>query len=235
MAYYDNINPELLSLTPEGARYVLELGSGAGALARAVRDKCPELQHYVGIELDAEQGEYSRAFTSTTLIRNLDLMGNWDSDPEFVTARPSEGFDCVLIGDVLEHLRNPDEVLRQAVSHLSPDGCVIACIPNVQHWSVFVNLVQGTWPREDQGLFDRTHIRWFTLDDMVRLFQSAGLTVSAVTPREFPSQQGISFMEDLEPLARNLGADPDVLIARGQVLQFVLTGVRTPAPTASST
>jgi hypothetical protein len=60
---------------------------------------------------------------------------------------------------------------------------------------------------------------------MVRLFHAAGLVVSAITPREFPSQEGVSFMEDLEPLARNLGVDPDVLIARGQVLQFVLTGV----------
>jgi SAM-dependent methyltransferase len=235
MAYYDNVNPELLALTPEGVRNVLELGSGAGALARAVRDKCPQLQHYVGIELDVDQAEYSRSYTNITLIRNLDLMGNWDNDPEFVRALPAEGFDCVLIGDVLEHLRNPDEVLQQVVSHLAPSGCVIACIPNVQHWSVFVNLVRGTWPREEQGLFDRTHIRWFTLDDMISLFQTAGLNVSAITPREFPSQQGISFMEDLEPLARNLGANPDVLIARGQVLQFVLTGVHAAATPAVDT
>lgn len=233
MAYYNNINPELLSLTPEGAQSILELGCGAGALAQAVRDKCPNLQRYVGIELDPVQGTISRAFTDLTLIRNLDLMGSWKLDPEFIEACPSHGFDCILIGDVLEHLREPEQTLREAIQHLKADGCVIACIPNVQHWSVFVQLVKGTWPREDQGLFDRTHIRWFTLDDMVHLFQTVGLTVTTITPREFPSQEGISFMEDLEPLARNLGVDPDVLIARGQVLQFVLTGVfsaSTPVP-----
>jgi SAM-dependent methyltransferase len=226
MAYYDNINPELLSLAPEDAQHILELGCGAGALARAIRDKCGQLEIYVGIELDAEQAALSRSFTDTTLVRNLDELEVWNDDPELKAALPDEGFDCILIGDVLEHLREPDKVLRQAVQHLRTGGCVIACIPNVQHWSVFVNLVRGTWPREDQGLFDRTHIRWFTLDDMVQLFQSSGLDVSAITPREFPSQDSISFMEDLEPLARNLGCDPDVLIARGQVLQFVLTGVK---------
>lgn len=225
MAYYDSINPELFSSTPEGARYILELGCGAGALARALRNKCAQLERYVGIEIDPQQGALSKAFTDTTLIRNLDLMGSWDHDSEFMKARPPQGFDCVLMGDLLEHLVDPDQILRQAAQHLAPDGCVIACIPNVQHWSVFVNLVNGTWPREDQGLFDRTHIRWFTLNDMVRLFHAAGLAITAITPREFPSQEGISFMEDLEPLARNLGADPDVLIARGQAAQFVLTGV----------
>ena len=61
---------------------------------------------------------------------------------------------------------------------------------------------------------------------MVRLFQDADLQVSNIVPREFPSEQGISIMEDLEPLARNLGIDPDMLIARGQALQFVLVGKR---------
>jgi hypothetical protein len=43
----------------------------------------------------------------------------------------------------------------------------------VQHWSVFQNLVAGKWPREEMGLFDKTHIRWFALGDMVALLQDS--------------------------------------------------------------
>lgn len=224
MAYYDNVNPEILNLTPAESKRICELGCGAGALAKALRDKCSALEFYFGIELDPAQAAIAALHTDKTVVRNLDQIGKWDDDPEIAAFALAGSFDCVLIGDVLEHLYDPLRAMQQAVSRLKPGGRLIACIPNVQHWSVFQNLVAGTWPREDQGLFDRTHIRWFTLDDMVRLFQDAGLSVVSVTPREFPSQHGLSVMEDIEPLARNLNVDPDMLLARGQVLQFVLVG-----------
>ncbi len=224
MAYYDNINPELLELTPKSAKRICELGCGAGALAKAIKDKCSQLEYYCGIELDPVQAEIAEQYINKVIVQNLDQIADWNEEKEVNAMAPARSFDCVLIGDVLEHLFNPLNTLKQAASRLASDGVLIACIPNVQHWSVFHNLVVGNWPQDDQGLFDRTHIRWFTLDDMVKLFHDAGLAVISVTPREFPSQQGLSVMEDLEPLARNLGVDPDMLLARGQVLQFVLVG-----------
>lgn len=226
MAYFDNVNPEIYNLVPKDAKRICELGCGAGALAAALKEKCPLLEFYLGLEIDPVQAEISKQFTSITLQRNLDHIEQWSNDAELASYAPENSFDHVLIGDVLEHLYDPLKTLRQAVGRLRSGGSVIACIPNVQHWTVFLNLIQGTWPKEDQGLFDRTHIRWFTLDDMLRLFQQADLNVTSVVPREFPSEQGISVMEDLEPLARNTGADPDSLIHRGQVLQFVLVGER---------
>lgn len=226
MSYYDNVNPDIFNLVPETAERILELGCGAGAMAAALRQRCPALSCYIGIEIDSTQAMLSRKHTTTTLVRNIDLLPIWDNDSEVLSAAPPNAFDYVLIGDVLEHLYDPLSTLKQASTRLKKGGKIIACIPNVQHWSVFYNLVSGTWPREPQGLFDATHIRWFTLDDMLRLFMQAELSVSQVFPREFPCDQGISVMEDLEPLARNLGVDPDVLIARGQVLKFVLVAGR---------
>jgi SAM-dependent methyltransferase len=226
MAYYDNVNPQIYTLVSENAKRICELGCGAGALAAALAEKCPNLEFYLGLELDASQANLAKKHTTVTLQRNLDSIENWDVDLELASHAPKDSFDHILIGDVLEHLYDPLKTLKEAVSRLRVGGTVIACIPNVQNWTVFYNLIKGTWPREDQGLFDSTHIRWFTLDDMVQLFQNAGLNITHIEPREFPSEQGISVMEDLEPLARNIGMDPDVLIARGQVLQFVLVGER---------
>lgn len=225
MAYYNNINETIFGLVPESTSSVLELGCGAGALAAALRGKCEPLAHYVGVEIDPAQAKIAAQHTTATLVRDLDHIIDWDQDAELLLHAPRRRFDCVLMGDVLEHLRSPLHTLRQAATRLGEQGRVIACIPNVQHWTVFSNLVRGTWPTEDAGIFDRTHLRWFTLDDMVRLFQDAGLEVTDVVPRVFESEQGLSVMEDLEPLARNLGVDPDVLVARGQALQFVLVGI----------
>jgi SAM-dependent methyltransferase len=226
MAYFDNVNTSILDLVPASVQRICELGCGAGALAAAIRRKCDLLDYYVGLEIDDVQAALSREHTSVTIERNLDLIPQWDLDTELSNAVPKNSFDVVIMGDVLEHLYSPLLTLQQAASRLRPDGIAIACIPNVQHWTVFLNLIRGTWPQNDMGLFDRTHIRWFTLDDMVRLFRDAGLEVQGIVPRVFESEEALSVLEDLEFLARNQGVDPDVLIARGQALQFVLIGKR---------
>lgn len=107
---------------------------------------------------------------------------------------------------------------------LAPGGSALVCIPNVQNWSVFAQLVTGSWPQTDAGIFDRTHIRWSTLTDMIRLVENAGLVVENVVERIFAPEQGLPFLEDLEPLALNLGVDPNELIKRGLPLQYVLVG-----------
>ena len=65
--------------------------------------------------------------------------------------------DTLIYGDVLEHLCYPDLILKEHSQWLSHEGAVIACIPNVQHWSVLINLLSGRWPQMDQGIFDRTY------------------------------------------------------------------------------
>ena len=66
-------------------------------------------------------------------------------------------------------------VLRQLLPWLKEDGQLLTCIPNVQHWSVIANLLNGQWPQEDQGLFDRTHLRWFTKAEHRQLMENLGL------------------------------------------------------------
>ena len=227
MTYPDIANPELLHLVSPQARRICEFGCAGGAFARAVKARQPEV-YYVGIELMLEPLERARQVMDVGLLRNLDHTGNWDDDPEMVAALPKDSFDHIIFGDVLEHLHDPSAVLRQALNLLAPGGSLLACIPNAQHWSVFANLVHGSWPRHDQGLFDRTHIRWFTLNDMVQLITTSGLTIETIIPRIFEDQEkGVEIMEYLEPLAFFLGADPSELVRRGLPLQYVFKAIRT--------
>ncbi|APW44477.1 class I SAM-dependent methyltransferase [Rhodoferax saidenbachensis] len=223
MSYYDNVNQTILDLIPVTATSICEFGCGAGALARAVRVNTPNI-YYVGVEIAEDQLALASEILDMGLLRNIDHVKDWDSDEELSLALPLNSFDHVILGDVLEHLYDPQLVMNEAARRLKPGGCAIVCIPNVQHWSVFANLVAGSWPRQDSGLFDRTHIRWFTLEDMVHLVESAGLSVETVVPRIFDEPKGLSVMEDLEALALNLSVSPDALIHRGMVLQFVLVG-----------
>lgn len=220
--YYDNINPDLLNLVGCEAKSILELGCGGGGLAFAIKERLGHPIHYVGIDSFADAIKRAELVLDIALQRNLDNILDWSADQEMADALPLESFDHVICGDVLEHLYAPDLVLKQAVSRLKPGGYLLACIPNVQHWSTFAQLVLGHWPSEDAGLFDRTHIRWFALSNMLELLHQAGLTVEKVIPRIFDEERAVEVLEYLEPLAIHLGVDTDVFSQRALPLQYVL-------------
>jgi SAM-dependent methyltransferase len=222
-SYYDSANQDLLSLVDPDATRMCDFGCGAGALVRALRQRRPDA-YLVGVEMVEDQLERARPYLDVALCRNLDRIEDWSRDAELSAAMPEGSLDHVIFGDVLEHLYDPAGALQQAVRRLRPGGAALVCIPNVQHWTVFAQLVLGSWPQADAGIFDRTHIRWFALQDMVSLVQAAGLTVEKVTGRVFPSEEAVAVLEDLEPLARRFGVDPDLVIERGQPLQYVLVG-----------
>jgi SAM-dependent methyltransferase len=223
MSYYDNVNSTLIDLVDPHSKHICEFGCGAGAFARAIRERIPNV-NYVGVELVADQLALAKDVLTVSINKNLDQLDDWTRDDELSVALPMNSFDHVIFGDVLEHLYDPQRALSQAALRLAPGGSALVCIPNVQHWSVFLQLVTGSWPQADSGIFDRTHIRWFTLTDMIRLVENAGLVVENVVERIFAPEQGLPFLEDLEPLALNLGVDPNELIRRGLPLQYVLVG-----------
>lgn len=224
-SYFGNVNTTLLDVVDPGARRICEFGCGSGGLARAIRQRCPGV-YYVGVELVAEQLELARDVLDLALARNLDAVPDWSSDAELCAALPDGSFDHVIFGDVLEHLYNPLAVLRQAVVRLSVGGSALVCIPNVQHWSVFVQLMRGSWPQMDEGLFDRTHIRWFALADMVRLLQDAGLSVQKIGQRipVASTEHGQEVAKCLKPLADALGVDHARFAPRCLPVQYVLVG-----------
>ena len=84
---------------------------------------------------------------------------------------------------MLEHLVDPWAALRAYAGLLSPGGSAVVSLPNVRYWETLWQLgVHGTWPRRSEGIFDRTHLRWFTLADARELCLQAGLQVDRVEP-----------------------------------------------------
>lgn len=223
LSYYGNVNPTLLAEVSASAQRVLELGCGAGAMARAVRAQVPEV-FYVGLDVAADALAHASDTLDVALLRHLDHVPDWAADAEMAQALPLESFDHLILGDVLEHLYDPEKVLAQAVQRLQPGGRALVCLPNVQHWSVLAQLMLGHWPRTDAGLFDRTHLRWFTLRDMLALLTGCGLVVEKVVPRVFDAQQAQPLLDSLVPALRVLGVDAQQFKQLAVPLQYVLVG-----------
>ena len=46
---------------------------------------------------------------------------------------PERIFDCIVFNDVLEHMVVPEQALRYAKTLLSPNGSIVASIPNIRY------------------------------------------------------------------------------------------------------
>ena len=155
----------LLDVVPPRSR-VLDVGCAEGYLARALRDRGCTV---TGIEADPAAAAAARRWCDEVVVGDVE-------DPA-VRARVAATFDRVLLGDVLEHLRDPAPVLAWARELLAPDGRAVVSLPNIGHWTGRRQLLRGRFPQDDHGLFDRTHLRFFTRASARELVEGAGLRV----------------------------------------------------------
>lgn len=89
-------------------------------------------------------------------------------------------FDYIIMGDLIEHLVNPWEALRKIKKMLRPDGQILASIPNILNIDTMMYLLSGRFHYTDNGVLDRTHMRFFTKQEMLDLFAIAGYNAEVV-------------------------------------------------------
>jgi hypothetical protein len=124
-------------------------------------------------------------------------------------------FDCLIAADVLEHLIDPWSALRRATGLLDEGARVVVSLPNVAHWAGLLRVItSGSWPRDDAGPFDRTHLRWFTRDDAVALMRQAGVEPDRVEPRYWTRGWRLRVCRMLERTR----------LSRFMAVQYVLSG-----------
>jgi 2-polyprenyl-3-methyl-5-hydroxy-6-metoxy-1,4-benzoquinol methylase len=173
---YENPRPDVQELVPHSARRILDLGCSSGAVGSALKERAGAT--VIGVEYDPELAATARERIDQVVEGDLEELFA-DGPPEAI----GTGFDCIVCADVLEHLRDPWSVLTAAVQTLDPSGTVVISLPNVRFWETFRELgLRGHWPRRSQGIFDRTHLRWFALADALDLLRSAGLEPDRVRP-----------------------------------------------------
>ena len=89
-------------------------------------------------------------------------------------------FDYIICGDVLEHLRDPLRLLMECRERLAPGGALLGSLPNSGHWYFRWTVLRGRFPQHERGLFDSTHLHFYTWDGWVGLLRRAGFRVEHV-------------------------------------------------------
>jgi SAM-dependent methyltransferase len=164
----------LMSRLPEPGRglRVLDLGCGPGYLASMVAARGYRV---TGVE---RPGGAGANFPETVRLVQADL--------EFGLPELDGYFDIVLCADILEHLRDPARLLRQARAVMAPGAKLVASLPNSGNFYFRLKVLLGEFPQDDKGLFDRTHVRFYMWDGWVELLDKAGFAIESVQPTCVP-------------------------------------------------
>lgn len=205
---YETARADIQAHVPLSSQRILELGCSAGALGDALKRR--NGANVLGVEIDAEY--------ATAAARRLDRVVVADAQSFLAGDMPFEGpFDTLIAADTLEHLVDPWRALSHAVAWLDPGATVVVSVPNVLHWVGLLRiLATRRWPRDDAGVFDRTHLRWFTQRDATELLAGAGLEVRAVQAL-YPGRGW------RRPLSRILGSTS---LRQVLAIQWIVVGVK---------
>lgn len=164
--YYSINRDDILKFIPENVKYVLDVGCGEGRLGEKL--KKAGVKEVIGIELNIKAGKKAKKVLNHVYIGDVEKV----SFPF-----KKKHFDCMICGDILEHLIDPCSVLIKLQRYLKNDGILIASIPNVGHYTIIYRLILGRWDYQSSGILDKTHLRFFTLKTIKALFNEAGYDI----------------------------------------------------------
>ncbi len=210
-------NAQVLDAVPAGTRKVLEVGTGTGALAREIRNKCPGVE-YVGVEISAEYRDAAKAWCDRAYLENFEQASD-------ALMQELADADVVIFADVLEHFIDPWASLARMRTVMPAHARIIASIPNIQHWSIQYRLLAGDFRYADVGLLDRTHLRFFTRQTMIEMFAGTGYRVEQIVPRIFAFPNQDEMLKKVAQISQLHGVDPQMAVQDAAAFQFVLTAV----------
>lgn len=170
--YSDNMPPSLKGAIEwlyddvEPGSTVLDFGCSTGYFGKYLKDtkKC----FVYGLEISEDIKEARKNLDG---VYSFDLDGSW---PEEVFERK---YDALFFGDVIEHLKYPEEVLRKAGKLLKPGAKIFISTPNIAHISTRLELLGGNFEYESMGILDNTHLKYFTKKSLTQLVDSAGYDI----------------------------------------------------------
>lgn len=87
-------------------------------------------------------------------------------------------FDAIILGDVLEHLLDPESTLTKLSIFLNSEGVIIASLPNITHIGIQRMLADSQWIYQKYGILDSTHLKFFSWPSVNELFIKAGFGIN---------------------------------------------------------
>jgi 2-polyprenyl-3-methyl-5-hydroxy-6-metoxy-1,4-benzoquinol methylase len=185
---YESGREDLLEHVPSDADNILDVGCAKGRFGELLkkRQKCT----VTGIDTDAELLSVAQG--------RIDKVIHGDIESAIGDGLP-ELYDCIVCGDLVEHLNDPWKVMKGLRNCLREKGLLIASTPNVANWAILYEMMRGRWDYVPFSILSGTHIRFFTRKTLVELFENAGYKVRKVILQSFEIPPGgVQFISGLK-------------------------------------
>ena len=168
---YTGLRKDVVTMIRNQPSRVLDVGCSNGALLEYLK-KERGVRLAVGIEVDEHLAAEATGKADCIIVSDLNTFES--------SSLGYESFDLIILADVLEHTVCPRSVMKEVLKVASDDAQVIISLPNIQHWTAIKNLLIGKWPQRERGLFDSTHLRFFTYRSIIELAGACDLRIEAI-------------------------------------------------------
>lgn len=212
LSYYVHPRPEIVNLVPLEAKKILDIGCGAGATGLEIlnRQEC----ELFGIELNTLAGSFAKNYFQRIDIADIE---------RFELPYEKAFFDVIILADVLEHLKNPWQVVKNLSYYLKPSGSLVCSIPNITHAEALYPLLLGKWEYVDAGILDRTHLRFFTPQTVQSLFPSDLFEIQSHTNKYIAIDSKLQlFFSELSFLGEKFGFPMNHLTDYTNIYQMLI-------------
>lgn len=148
---------------------VLEVGCATGYMSQILKEKmgCS----IIGIEIDEIAANEAQKYCDKIILGNIEHI---DFDEYFL----DQEFDYIIFADVLEHLLDPETILKKCQRVLKNEGAILSSIPNISHSAISLNLLRGNFNYNRIGLLDETHVKLYTKKSIYTLFEKSGFNIT---------------------------------------------------------
>ena len=184
---------------------VLDLGCGSGALGQHLSETLGCTLD--GVTLSEAEATHARPHYRRVVVDNLESC-------DLVITFSGIRYDFIVCADVLEHLSRPEKVLEACRQLLQPDGQLLISVPNAGYSGLIAELLEGEFLYREEGLLDRTHLRFFTRRSLARFLGEQRWAIDSIDTiaRELPESEFHVAFDSLPPsVARHLLGAPDAL------------------------
>ncbi len=166
---YNDFNSLVYRLVKDEAK-VLDVGCATSRLMEKLKNE--KECYVVGIERCREMARITQDKCDKLIIDDIENLSALPFSQNF--------FDVIIFENILEHLKNPEKVLKFFYDYLFDDGYILISVPNVAFITVRVNLLFGKFNYSTHRLLDRTHLHLYTLESAKELIESCGYKVRYV-------------------------------------------------------
>ncbi len=144
--------------------YVLDIGCNYGALGQYLIESKNCIVD--GVDYNHEAIEIAKTYLNKAIVVDLE---NQD-----LTRVLNQKYDYIVCADVLEHLKDPGKTLKEVKGLLNENGKLLISIPNIAYIGVILTLMSGDFRYTHEGILDKTHLRFFTLNSFTKLLNDYG-------------------------------------------------------------